>query len=131
MTAQEIIKKMQAMEEKALAEPLYDEKMKLFNEMQKFLEQQCNAVDIMFPHLDDVTLRPVAELAPGTKCPRGLDGKCNSCDHFVCYSGDNEIFAYKHFTGYCTKEDTANAQTSPEEISEGVKRSEEENANAI
>ena len=83
MTAQEIIKKMQAMEEKALAEPLYDEKMKQFNEMQKFLEQQCNAVDIMFPHLDDVTLRPVAELAPGTKCPRGLDGKCNSCDHFV------------------------------------------------
>ena len=30
MTAQEIIKKMQAMEEKALAEPLYDEKMKQF-----------------------------------------------------------------------------------------------------
>lgn len=126
MTAQEIIDKMQAMEEKALAEPLYDEKMKLFSEMQKFLEQQCNAVDIMFPHLDDRTLKPVAELAPGTKCPRGLDGHCDSCDHFVCYSGDNEIFAYKHFTGYCAKEDVANAQTSPEEDSEGTECSEEE-----
>ena len=130
MTAQEIISKMQAMEEKALDEPLYDEKMKLFNEMQKFLEQQCNAVDIMFPHLDDRTLKPVAELAPGSKCPRGLDGHCDSCDHFVCYSGDNEIFSYKHFTGYCAKEEEANAQAGPKKDFERVECSEEEESNS-
>ena len=130
MTAKEIIEKMQAMEEKALDVPLYDEKMKLTDEMQKFLEQQCNAVDIMFPHLDDETLRPVAELAPGTKCPRGLDGHCDSCDHFVCYSGDNEIFAYKHFTGYCAKEEEVNAQAGPKKDSKRVECSEEEESNS-
>lgn len=66
------------------------------------LEHECNKITIIFPTLEDLV--PVMELAPGEKCPHGLDGKCNGCPHFVCYKG-SEIFAFMHYTAYCDKEE--------------------------
>lgn len=107
MKAFDIIERMKQLEVEGSDNPTV-----IVDKQKKLLEQECNTISICFPHLDD-NLRPVMELVPGETCPRGLNGQCDSCDHFVCYVGDNEIFAYKTFTGYCAKDDDECQDTQP------------------
>ena len=79
------------------------------NQIEKLLEQHCNKITIRFPTLDSKTLKPVMQLF-NQHCPRGLEGDCDNCEHFVAYKGGGEIFSYMSFDAYCMKEDDANGE---------------------
>lgn len=73
--------------------------------IQKLLENNCNMITVIAPHLDD-NLRPVFELQDRGSCPRKLDCQCCSdCEHFVCVEAPHGIFAFMAYTGYCIKDE--------------------------
>ena len=93
------------------------------NQIEKLLEQHCNKITIHFPTLDHETLKPVMHLC-NQHCPRGLEGDCDNCEHFVAYKGGSEIFSYMSFDAYCMKEDDANGEEKAKAKAEGYSVSE-------